>query len=503
MQVVKYQEVIIFSPLLVLLIFLSNYNNPAMTLRGFYLILISFFSVFTFFGCIEDSFTTSPSDQPWFASDTVKLGNVFTEEGTPTTRFLVYNRHDKMLNISRISMRSGGLGSFRINVDGHSGKEFFNVEIRPNDSIFIFVEATLPSNGRLDPVAITDILDFETNGQVSSIVLHAVGQDARRLKGVTITKDTVWEADLPRIVYDSLVVAPGARLTIRQGVRMHFHDKASFIVYGSLHCDGSPEYPVIMEGDRTGDVISGVSFDIMASQWGGLQFCSSSSNNRLNYTMVRNTEYGVLADSTDLQLLNCRLHNSAFMAIATSHSKLTAIGCELSDAAEGVVYIRGGEAEFNHCTIANYYLFSALGGAAVQLAHTGMVDKYGKVDDDESGTPYLNADFSNCIIYGNGADFSHSDLKDTSVKVNRCLLKSNGSDDDNFVNCIWGEDPLYYTIRAEYIFDYRLHSDSPAIGAADPDLTSSKLTVDYYGTPRLSATLGAYEPLSHGEDQTE
>lgn len=85
--------------------------------------------------CIEDGFTTSPSDQPSFASDTVSLGQVFTEEGTATRRFVVYNRHDKMLNISHISIRPGGSGAFRVNVDGLSGEEFDNVEIRPNDSI--------------------------------------------------------------------------------------------------------------------------------------------------------------------------------------------------------------------------------------------------------------------------------------------------------------------------------------------------------------------------------
>ena len=35
-----------------------------------------------------------------------------------------------------------------MNVDGLSGREFHNVEIRAKDSIYVFVEATLPENGR-------------------------------------------------------------------------------------------------------------------------------------------------------------------------------------------------------------------------------------------------------------------------------------------------------------------------------------------------------------------
>lgn len=444
--------------------------------------------------CIEDGFTTSPSDQPSFASDTVSLGLVFTEDGTPTRRFLVYNRHDKMLNISRIAIRPGGSGAFRVNVDGLSGEQFENVEIRPNDSIYVFVEATLPRTGDIAPVEVTDILDFETNGVTSSVVLHATGQDAERVRATTIEGDVHWEPGLPRIIYDSLVVAPGASLTLGAGVRLHFHDKASLTVRGTLVSDGTPENPVIMEGDRTGNVISGVSFDIMASQWGGVEFTPTSRGNRMSYTMVRNTEYGVLADSTELYLLDCRLRNSGYTALAAAHTDLTAIGCELADASQGVVYVRGGKAVFNHCTIANYYLFSALGGPAVGFAHTGFVDKKGTVDDDGSSTPYLTADFDNCIIYGNGSDLSHPDLKGTSVRMRRCLLKSNGSDDENFINCIWGEDPLYYTVREEYIFDYRLHQESPAVGAADQSLTHFDLVTDYYGTPR-TATIGAYEPL--------
>lgn len=61
-------------------------------------------------------------------------------------RFLVYNRHDKILNISSIKVRNNDKGLFRLNVDGISGKEFNNIDIRPNDSIFIFVDVKLPLN---------------------------------------------------------------------------------------------------------------------------------------------------------------------------------------------------------------------------------------------------------------------------------------------------------------------------------------------------------------------
>ncbi|MDE6396151.1 MAG: hypothetical protein K2K84_02645, partial [Muribaculaceae bacterium] len=93
-----------------------------------------------------------------------------------------------------------------------------------------------------------------------------------------------------------------------------------------------------------------------------------------------------------------------------------------------------------------------------------------------------------------GSDISHGTLDGTSVYLRNCLLKSNGSDDYNFINCLWGEDPLYYTVRNDYVFDYRLKPESPAIGAADATLnTHPAAAVDAYGQPRNTPPdLGAY-----------
>ncbi|MDE6764735.1 MAG: hypothetical protein K2J52_00325, partial [Duncaniella sp.] len=108
-------------------------------------LLISAFTALFLASCIEDGFDTSPSSQPIFSVDTLDMGVHFTSQPTPTRRFTVHNRHDKLLSISDISLRDNGSDIFRINVDGFAGTEFHNVEIRPNDSIFVFVEAPLPA----------------------------------------------------------------------------------------------------------------------------------------------------------------------------------------------------------------------------------------------------------------------------------------------------------------------------------------------------------------------
>ena len=85
--------------------------------------------------CIEDGMTTSPSDQPAFSTDTVRMGTLFTLDASPTHRFTIYNRHDKGINISSIAFKDNPDNIFRMNVDGMTGNRFSNVEIRAKDSI--------------------------------------------------------------------------------------------------------------------------------------------------------------------------------------------------------------------------------------------------------------------------------------------------------------------------------------------------------------------------------
>ena len=81
------------------------------------------------------------------------------------------------------------------------------------------------------------------------------------------------------------------------------------------------------------------------------------------------------------------------------------------------------------------------------------------------------------------------------MTLQRCLLKSAGSNDEHFIDCLWDTDPLYYTDRESYVFNYRLKPSSPAIGAGDPALMNPATATDRYGVSRDAAApaLGAYE----------
>lgn len=452
--------------------------------------------------CIEDGFTTSPSDQPAFSTDTLKMGLLLTEEGSPTARFTVYNRASKGISISDIHIEGENASMFRLNVDGLSGREFRDVEIRANDSIFVMVEALLPATGSDLPVDVEANVRFRTNGVDRDVVLSAQGQDVTRLRGVTLDSDTRFRAGKPYQIFDSLVVAPGATLTLEAGTRLYFHDQAYLRVRGQLQSLGTAEAHVDMTGDRTGNVVGDISFDIMSRQWGGVIFNDTSRGNLMSHTDVRNTWYGVVVSGDGsttskapaLTLVNSRLHNSGDVVLLADHASVVAAGTEFAEGSYGLVALNGGDHRFDHCTLANNYLFTVIGGPALQMSHLNAES------DDGSELPYTKADITNTIIYGLGSDLSHGDLTDTEVYMRNCLFRSKGEDDDHFITCLWDEDPLYYTIRNDYFFDYRLKADSPARGAADESIALPQSTVDAYGTPRAGA-LGAYETAGPEEEE--
>lgn len=442
--------------------------------------------------CIEDGFTTSPSDQPAFSTDTLRIGDVYTDELTTTRRMTVYNRHDKGLMLQRVELSGENAGLFRINVDGLSGESFSDIEIRAKDSIFVFVEARLPENGADEPKLVEASIDFTVNGLTSSVVVSAVGQDINRLRGVVIDRDTRFTAGKPYQVFDSLVVAPGATLTIEAGARVFFHDKAWMGVFGTLLCNGTPEAPVRLTGDRTGDVLPGVSFDLMSRQWDCIDFYPSSQGNRLEHTEISNSSLGVAVygdgsdlDQKKLTLVNCKLRNSGECVLLAFNASVEAYGCEFAEAGYGLVYLVGGDHRFDHCTVSNHYLFKAIESAAWIFVDPSKTEMYA----DAAPTKAL---ITNTITWGLGAEAEPADLSGQEIYFSRCLFKSDGKDDDNFTDCLWDADPLFYTVREDYVFDYRLKPESPAIGAASDELSANPLSdVDFYGLAR-ERDLGAY-----------
>ena len=110
-------------------------------LHIFYILLILVMSCVVT-SCFDDEFSTSSEHTLSFSADSVRFDTTFTEQGTATKVFKVYNRHDKSLLITSIILADYENSGFYINVDGSKGPDIYNIEIPAKDSIFVFVELT-------------------------------------------------------------------------------------------------------------------------------------------------------------------------------------------------------------------------------------------------------------------------------------------------------------------------------------------------------------------------
>ena len=437
-------------------------------------------------GCIEDGFETSPSSQPRFSVDTLDMGVQFAGRPSPTYAFTIHNPHSRQLCLSSVRLRSGE--HFRINVDGMSAREFSDVEIRAKDSVYVFVEGTFPPSGLLGAQMVNDMIDVVTNGVTSSVVVAARCVDAVELDGMTVGEDMRLTADRPYLVSDTLRVSRGATLTIAAGASLLFHDKAALVVEGTLCAEGTADAPVTMRGDRTGNVVADISFEVMSNQWEGVRFAEESAGNRLTHTQIINTCQGLMLDSlSDLTMINCRITNSGSVLVEARAATLTVVGSELSNARDALALLHSGSFLFDRCTLANWYLFAYPSLAIVEMTQPDSIASFESV---------------NSIIYGRGVPvgFGVDDpesLLEMPIRFRRCMFAVAGEDDANFVDCIWEEDPALDYSLTDYVFEYVPMPESPAIGAADSSLDSPLLPVTDFRGRRREDTLGAYAPVDN------
>ncbi len=458
--------------------------------RLIYIGLLCIGAMMALTACINDDYTTSPTDLLTFSTDTVTFDTVVTKQGTPTKQFVVYNHSKKQVSISSIKIAGNENGKFFMNVDGVKGEEFHDVDIRGGDSIYVFVECRVNEATTQEPIEVKDQIEFVTNGVMQRVVLQAWGQDVIPIHGDTIYEDMVMTAVRPYVIYDTLVVAAGATLSIDPGAQLLFHKGGALRVYGRLDAVGTAEKNIVMRGDRLDHVVGDISFDIMSGQWGGVIFGYGSYDNEMAYVVMKGSEIGMHCSSTDpsqrtLHMFNCVLHNSSTSVLTTLNARVEAEGTEFSNSADGVVHFIGGNIHMINCTFANYYLFSAISEPIVNVWKEHVTEQVMPL------TCYLD----NCIIYGLAGDINAGVLDDYDVYLRNCLLKADGEDDAHFINCVWKGDPLFYTVREDYIFDYRLHNESGAIGRGDRSLCPDHARYDRYGNDRLARDgidLGAY-----------
>lgn len=458
-------------------------------------------------GCLDEEFTTSSEHTLTFSADTVRFDTVFTTISSSTTTLMVYNGNKKAINIESLRLKNAGQSGFRVNVDGMKGDYFEQIEVSRKDSLYIFVEVTVDPTGVDEPVRREDILEFSYNGIRQQIILEAYGQDAIMWRGKVIDRDTVLTATKPFLIYDSLYIAPNQTLTLEAGTRLFMHDKARIIAEGTVIANGMQNNPVIFRGDRTDRLFHNLAYDQMAGQWGGIIFKTNSFGNKFAYTLVKGTSFGIQIDSTHtelekLRLENCILKNSKKELIKATRARIEGFNCEFSNAGSALVNMQGGNYRFTHCTFVNMYPFGVIDDAALHLSNYSRNEK-GEV----VALPLERADFNNCIIWGNRSaevnidsyQLAGNDPASFEHRFDHCLIKARGEDDENFINTVWNEDPLFnQTDSKNYRFNFNLTADSPARKKGNP-IYGVEFPTDLNGNTRGedNPDLGAYQAVEY------
>lgn len=455
--------------------------------------------------CMREEFTSNPAHTLSFSQDTISFDTVFTLIPSADKTVMIYNPNKKGIHIQSVSMKRGVDSYFHLNVDGMSGDVIRNIDIDAKDSIYVRVRI-LPDEQKEDlPTLLTDSVVITANGIPQYVALKAFGQNAYFWRGKQLQQDTTLSAQRPFIIYDSLVVNEGATLTLSPGTTLHFHADAALLVKGRLVSKGSWDKPVVMRGDRIDKLFEDLPYDYLAGQWEGIRLFHSSRNNQIEHTHIRSGNYGIEADSSDLTFTKLTLSNSIIdnvrgNALKATNCLMQIVNSQLSNAKDYCVYLLGGNYQFIHCTIANYYAWDIRHTPSVSINNFRNIEK-----DQLLHYPVENAAFYNTIIYGNHTyelELKHEFQKEEvdaafHYRFTHCLLKYKKEEESNqFEKIVWNKDPKFRAIgQDKYRYDYRIDSLSAAIDQANPTV-SFQYKTDLEGKDRMhdgSPDIGAYE----------
>ncbi len=458
-------------------------------------------------------FTEDASARLHFSADTLRLDTLFSRLSSSTFGVMVYNRNDLALLLKEVRLASAAQSGFRINVDGRSGTRFQNITLPGRDSIFIFVEATFPEGASNLPELQEDDILLSLGQREQKIHLEAWRQNIYRHTELIVERDTVFTADRPIYIVDSLVVAEGATLTIQPNAHILLADRGRISVRGSLQALGAADKRIMIEGIRRDNLIPKVNYRLVPGQWEYILFTSTSKDNKLHYTTIRNGRGGVRlqgesANTTfpSLDLKGAVITNMKGNAIGAKYGSISMENSELSNTLAHTLELHGGKYRLNHCTIINLYPWDTRQGTAL---------RYSVEEGNGSGS---QLEVTNTIVDGSYSVLRSKERKPSGGEIQigegevpfvlfrNCYLRAPLDLWDVFHNSIEASlppDKVYHRTgrdkqsnKYDFIYEYRPLPSAPFVGKA-----VGFLPTDLDGRPRAaSPTIGAYEP---SEPQTE
>ena len=487
-----------------------------------------FFFVFIsllFISCKKEFFGEGTGGQLAFSNDSIIFDTVFTSVGSITKTFKVFNQNNYPVKINDIELvNQNNLSVYRINIDGEPIEDFSSTTIPPNDSIFMFVEATInPNSGNPLPFLVSDSIRFSTDTFIQYVELVAYGQNAnfhlaepQDIIIITTNNDTIipsyysidqnttWTNDLPHVVYGYVIIEPGAELTIEAGSNIYFHNNSGIIVGNPLFTDnnggkisvlGELGNEVSFQGDRLDEY-----YKYAPGQWDKIWISSGSFDNTINYAIIKNSTIGVQADTLGsntiptLRISNTIIDNASDIGIFAQGSSVLAQNNLISNSGRySLVLNIGGNYDFNHCTFADFHQFGNRSTPSILINNY-----YEDINSNIQARDLDNATFTNCIFSGSlvnelnlqedlGAEFNYM--------FDHCLLKLHPDSSLSSLNQsnsikIDSDFNLFEDVQNG---DFQLSTNSTAINKGK---LTNNLT-DILGANRdQSPDIGAYEKVN-------
>lgn len=504
--------------------------------------------------CRKDFNFTQSNGTLQFSKDTVYLDTVFTNIGSSTYNLKVYNKSNNDIVIPTLRLAQGQNSMYRLNVDGISGsgpqqgKEFENIELLAKDSMFIFIETTIDIQtlaALQTQFLYTDAIEFDSGAELQKVELVTLVKDAVFIypnrdatTGVieTLTFDVdgdgtddettiqgrfltdpelTFTNEKPYVVYGYAAVDDGKTLTIDAGTRVHFHANSGLLVTSgaSLKVNGLPstdqellEGEVIFEGDRLEP-----GFENVPGQWQTIWLFNGSTDNEINHATIRNSTIGILSDGnqdnpTKLNITNSQVYNSSNFGILGRGTSINGENLAINNSGQSsFAGTYGGSYNFVHATFANYWTNSFRQFPAV-LLNNFIIDQ----DNATSTNPLDEANFTNCIIYGNDNPelLLDKDAADTfSFKFTNCLIKFDDPNSNftgeqyDFNNASLYENNIF-NLDPEFLDAPNNKLNIPNGSSADNfGIIFGNLSTDILNTTRSAIPdLGAYESIVFEED---
>lgn len=448
--------------------------------------------VLIFLSCKKESFTNNRDAILRTDVDTLHFDTVFTTTGSTSQVFKIFNTNNKGIKLNSVRLAGGSTSPFHINVDGTTGPEANNIEIAAGDSAYVFVTLKIDPSATPLPFLVQDSVELNYNGNTSWVQLDGYGRNAHFLRNTNITANTTWTNDLPYVILGNLTVSTGITLSILEGCQVFMHANAPFIVNGTLKVNGDKydSTRVLFTGDR----LDAPYRDFPAS-FPGLIFTETSTNNIINYGIIKNAYQGIVAVETDgstkLTLNETIIDNAYDAGIFGIHTSINAHNLLISNCGKNILLVKGGTYNFTHCTVASYS-----NNFIQHKEPLAILTDYLK-ENNSLTIQSLNAQFTNCIFWAQSGGLVKNEIlidkqgSNATVNFINVLcpsVPSNATVSGNVIH----DDPLFENISvSDNLYNFRLKENSPAINKG----SDAGVSNDLDGKPRPVGLpdLGAYE----------